>query len=77
MRGVNYVKVQGQDGLVRDPESGAILSINNNEFDAYKAKRQKEIERQKLIDQQVQEINALKSDMLEIKQMLSILIKGK
>lgn len=77
MRGVNYVKVQGQDGLVRDPESGAILSINNNEFDAYKAKRQKEIERQKLIDQQVQEINELKSDMLEIKQMLSILIKGK
>lgn len=77
MRSVNYVKVQGQDGLVRDSESGAILSINNNEFDAYKAKRQKEIERQKLIDQQVQEINQLKSDMLEIKQMLSILIKGK
>lgn len=77
MRSVNYVKVQGQDGLVRDSESGAILSINDNEFDAYKAKRQKEIERQKLIDQQVQEINELKSDMLEIKQMLSILIKGK
>jgi hypothetical protein len=77
MRSVNVLKVQGHEGLVRDTESGAIVSTNDNEFTAFKLKREAELKRHKQIEQQVQEINQLKNEMLEIKQMLSILIKGK
>jgi hypothetical protein len=77
MRSVSYLKVQGHEGLVRDVSSGAIISNNNNEYNAYKLKRENELKRQKQIEDQVKELNDLKSEMLEIKQMLNILIKGK
>jgi predicted transcriptional regulator len=77
MRSVKLLKVQGHEGLVRDTASGAIVSHNENEFAAYKLKREADLKRHKQIEQQVQEINELKNEMLEIKQMLSILIKGK
>lgn len=77
MRSVNFLKVQGHEGLVRDTSSGAIISTNDNEYMAFKLKRENELKRQKQIEDQVKEINDLKNEMLEIKQMLSILIKGK
>ena len=77
MRSVNQLKVQGHEGLVRDIESGAIISNNDTEFAAFALRRDAERKRSKQIQQQVQEINELKNDMLEIKQMLSVLIKGK
>ncbi len=77
MRGVSYLKVQGHEGLVRDVSSGAIISTNDNEYSAFKLKRENELKRQKQIEDQVKELNDLKSEMLEIKQMLNILIKGK
>ena len=77
MRSVNYLKVQGHEGLVRDVSSGAIISTNDNEYNAFKLKRENELKRQKQIEDQVKELNDLKSEMLEIKQMLNILIKGK
>lgn len=77
MHSVNFLKVQGHEGLVRDTSSGAIISTNDNEYSAFKLKRDAERQRQKLIEDQVKEINELKTEMLEIKQMLSILIKGK
>jgi hypothetical protein len=77
MRSVSYLKVQGHEGLVRDVSSGAIISNNNNEYNAFKLKRENELKRQRQIEDQVKELNDLKSEMLEIKQMLNILIKGK
>lgn len=74
---VNFLKVQGHEGLVRDVVSGAIISTNDNEYNAFKLKREKELSRQKQIEDQLKEINDLKTEMLEIKQMLSVLIKGK
>lgn len=77
MRSVNYLKVQGHEGLVRDTSSGAIISTSDNEYNAFRIKRDAELKRQKQIDDQMKELNDLKSEMLEIKQMLNILIKGK
>lgn len=77
MRSVNFLKVQGHEGLVRDTSSGAIISTNDNEYNAFKTKRDVELKRQRQIEEQVKEINELKNEMLEIKQMLNILIKGK
>ena len=77
MRSINYLKVQGHEGLVRDTSSGAIISTNDNEYNVFKAKREAELKRQKQIEDQLTEINDLKNEMMEIKQMLSILLKGK
>lgn len=77
MRSVSYLKVKDHENLVRDPNTKAILSVNENEYSAFKAKRDAELKRQQLIDQQIQEIECIKSDMIEIKQMLNLLIKGK
>jgi hypothetical protein len=77
MRSVSTLKVQGHTGLVRDTESGAIVANGDNEFTAFKLKRDAELKRHKQIEQQVEQINELKNEMLEIKHMLSVLIKGK
>ena len=36
------IKVEGEQGIARDPRSGAILSVDQNAFDIWKAKRDKE-----------------------------------
>ncbi len=69
-----FLKVEGQDGLVRDPNTHAILNTNNKEFETYIARRNA-VKAQKLqLEQQGKEIQELKNDMSEIKQMLLILI---
>lgn len=77
MRSVSYLKVEGHSDLLRDTASGAILAVDDNEYLAYKAKKEAEVKRHRMIEDQVREINEIKSDMLEIKQMLNILLKGK
>jgi hypothetical protein len=78
MRSLNkFAKVEGHNSLVRDMSSHAIVSTNEAEFSAYQKRREIEKKRAQAIDNQVQEIQNLKNDMLEIKQMLSQLISTK
>lgn len=77
MRSVNkFLKVEGHHALVRDVASNAIISTNDSEFKAYQKRREIEKNNKKLIDDQLHDIEALKSDINEIKSMLSQLIKG-
>lgn len=57
------LKVKGFDGIVRDENTGAILSIDNTEYAKYINKRDR-------IKQERQEIETLKSDVSEIKELL-------
>ncbi len=71
---MEYLKVQGEDGLVRDVSSQAILNTNNKEYDSYIARRDA-VKAQKLeLERQGRELTQVKSDISEIKQMISILI---
>lgn len=72
-----FAKVQGHDSLVRDMSSHAIVSTDDNAFNAYQRKRLLEKKQKQLVEQQAQEIASLKSDMEEIKQMLSQVLRGK
>ena len=72
-----FAKVQGHDSLVRDMSSHAIVSTDDNEYNAYQRKRLLEKKQKQLVEQQAQEIASLKSDMEEIKQMLSQVLRGK
>ena len=69
-----YVKIKTKDGLIRDISSGAVLNTHRTDYENYlNRKRQAELEKEKA-NQQVEEINNLKNELSEIKQMLLALI---
>ena len=62
-------KVKEDESFARDPETGAILNIDNAGLTAYKNRRQ--------MTTHVEEINKLKEDMQEIKSVLTRILKDK
>ena len=71
-----YLKVEGNAGLVRDTDTLAILNTNSSEYEKYVAQRESLRLRNEEMARQAAEINNLKEDLSEIKQMLKALIKG-
>ena len=70
-----FSKVTGKDTLVRDERNGAILNIDNNGLNAYKAAREnrrKQLEKEERMEN---EIDNIKSDVSQIKDLLTELIK--
>jgi len=71
------MNVKGNPGLVKDKVSGAILNINSNEI-AQARKRKKawreEKERSKNLES---DVNSLKKDMSEIKDLLKNILEVK
>lgn len=66
-----YAKIKGHDGHLKDTKSGAILNNDRAEADAYHAKRQMLKSTKNVQD----EVNELKKDIAEIKELLKGLIK--
>ena len=69
--------IKDHTNLARDSETGAIVNIDNNAYQAslerhYKAQKQKEI-----IDNHTNDINSIKSEVSEIKTMLKTMMEGK
>lgn len=77
MNKVAFAKVEGHESLIRDMSSKAIINTNDDDYEAYRRSRENAKKQAMLIKSQMQEIECLKSDMQEIKQMLNLLIKGK
>ena len=72
---MSYIKVEGHTNLVRDIRSNAIVNSNKSEFQMY-MKRHKE--RNLQADQMrntVKEINNLKTELREIKELIKGLVK--
>ena len=70
-----FSKVTGKDTLVRDERNGAILNIYNNGLNAYRAardNRRKQLEKEERMEN---EIDNIKSDVSQIKDLLTELIK--
>lgn len=72
---INTLKVEGQPSLVRDVASSAIINNNDREFEAYKKRRELQIKQQTQIQTQLEEIECIKKDLHEIKDILKALIK--
>jgi hypothetical protein len=65
-----YVKIKTKDGLVRDMSSGAVLNTNRTDYENHLTrKKQAELAKEQA-SKQVEEINNLKNELSEIKQML-------
>lgn len=65
-----YLKVAGHDGLVRDVSTKAIVNTNRADFERYMNQRDAALKRQQQLDQHELDINSIKSDIAEIKQLL-------
>ncbi len=61
-----HVKIMNEPNLVRDIASGAVLSIGNSDIDSYKKRKAAAC----LIQTTVEDINSLKTEMHEIRQLL-------
>tara|TARA_B100000214_G_scaffold355727_1_gene313768 strand:+ start:2322 stop:2531 length:210 start_codon:yes stop_codon:yes gene_type:complete len=65
---MNYVKIEGHNGYVRDKKSGAILNTNKSEIEAAKKRKQQRATKE-------QELDNLKNEVSDIKIMLTKLIE--
>jgi hypothetical protein len=66
---MDRLKVEGHSNLYRDINSGAVINSNRDEYDRYmKAKANR--------DNMVNEINTLKQELDEIKQLLKQITNG-
>jgi len=69
---MDLIKVEGHPNLARDIKSGAIININTTEAGRIKEMR---LQQRAFKKTQEDEINQLKSDVTDIKMMLSKLVE--
>tara|TARA_Y100000996_G_C22436261_1_gene607805 strand:+ start:739 stop:972 length:234 start_codon:yes stop_codon:yes gene_type:complete len=69
-----YLKVENEIDLVRDSKSGAIINKNVSEFEAYKKRKLKMQENQDKVRDACREINNLKQELYEIKDLIKKLV---
>ena len=74
---MEYIKVQGHDGLVRDSSTGAILNTNRGDYDNYMIVKNNVMAKETEISRQAEEINNIKQDVSEIKDLLHQLLANK
>ena len=65
---MDFVKVDGHDGLVRDQNTGAILNLDDSAIEARRKSKQ--------LGSALEDINKLKNDVSEIKSLLRELIQN-
>ena len=65
---MDYIKVDGHDGLVRDQNTGAILNLDDSAIQARRKARN--------LSSALDDINMLKNEISEIKLLLRELVKN-
>ena len=72
----NYIPVEGNSDLVRDPNTDQIINTNENAYQQYIIHRQKRrSEKEKALTVE-QDLANLKSELVEIKSLLKELVNG-
>ena len=71
------VQVENNPNLVRDTSTNAIINTNSDAYQARRAQIAAVKAQQQIDEQQRQDIDQLKTDMVEIKKMLEKLLGGK
>ena len=70
-----FLKVIGSDSLVRDMSSGAIINNSSSDFENYQNQQLQAQKRRDQIVQQEIDINNIKTDLMDIKQILLSMIE--
>ena len=72
----NYIPVEGNKDLVRDPKTDSIINTNTNAYEQYVSERKKrKLEKEKSLNIE-EDLANLKSEMNEIKSLLRELVNG-
>ena len=72
----DYIPVEGNADLVRDPNTDQIINTNQSAYQQYITRRQKrKSEKEKALTVE-QDLASLKSEMSEIKSLLKELVNG-
>ncbi len=69
-----YLKIKGESSLVKDTQTGAILNVNRSAWQAARDRASAAQRSRDEIRNQAREINNLKCEMHEIKDMLQTLL---
>jgi|TARA_A100001391_G_scaffold190040_1_gene162053 hypothetical protein len=72
----NYIPVEGNSDLVRDPNTDQIINTNTTAYEQYMNRRkQRKLEKEKSLTIE-EDLASLKSEMNEIKSLLKELVNG-
>jgi hypothetical protein len=68
---VNYLKVEGHKDLVRDRQTGVVVNINKKETLLAIERKRIRKEKEKELNSMKEDVDTLKSDIIEIKSLLN------
>ena len=72
----NYIPVEGNSDLVRDPDTNQIINTNTTAYEQYiNRRKQRKLEKEKSLTVE-SDLASLKSEMSEIKSLLKELVIG-
>ena len=70
-----YTKIEGYPDLVKDGNTGAVLSNNNSAYNAVRKRhKSKQLEKDKMQKQET-DINSMREELIEIKTMMKTLME--
>ena len=73
----NLIPVTDREGWFRDPDSNAIVNCNKSQYDQYMASFNKREKKEKQFTSLQTDVDALKSDISDMKSMLTQLLGDK
>jgi hypothetical protein len=76
MHSTRLIPVEGHNSFSRDPKTGAILNTNKSQYEKYVATRNKLRSDEEKLNKTAEQVEELKKDVGEIKDMLLQLISG-
>ncbi len=68
--------MEGHKDLARDPETNAIINVNNLEYTQYLSRREVKIEKSEKVKTMEEDLANVKSELNEIKSLLKELLHG-
>lgn len=76
MHSTRLIPVEGHANLARDPKTGAIVNTNQTEYEKYIATRNKLRSDEEKLNNTIEQVEELKKDVGEIKDLLLKLVSG-
>ena len=72
---MEIVQIKNRENLVRDVNSKAVINTNRTEYENYLSRRKNGQDMKARIDKNCDDIDCIKRDLTEVKEMLMLLIK--
>lgn len=73
---MDFYDLDGHKDLARDPETNAILNVNNLEYTQYLSRREVKTEKNQKVQTIEEDLANVKSELNEIKSLLKELLHG-